>query len=519
MSALLLLSVLALHPQEPVRYGMLVLSGSDTVATEEVTRFEGRLSARVLVPPRARISVAATVEPDGCVRSLTEDVFPWGSSDDATPVQHLGLDLDGDSVHVELRAGDVVRSVTRPSGGAELLLPEEALSVAAQIVECALSKGDSVDVVALATPGVRPIRVPVWRSGDGVTLVTSDTVRVEMGRDGQPDRIRLGGSGTVVVRVAVEDLPRWAAATPDYSPPPGASYDAESVAIEVTEGVTLAGTLTLPRGADHLLPALVLLSGSGPQDRDSYASIGDGWRPFREIAHALSSRGVAVLRFDDRGVGASTGDFAAGTERTEAEDAAAALRYLRSRADIDGGRLGLLGHSEGARVAMLVGADDRDLAALALLAGAADPRAAVRAQTIWALEHGEAGRGLPRDSVLAVVDRQMDSLAVAGRREVFRWDADGLARRTRAAVGIFQGATDRQVPAEQAEALAQLFRSAGNPDVTVHIFDGVNHLFVADENGDFLSYSRLQSGKLEPRVLRSLTDWIGSRLGVGSGAP
>ena len=212
MSPLLLLSVLALHPQEPVRYAMLVLSGGDTVAIEEVTRTEGRLSARVLVPPRARIAVSATVDHAGCVRSLTQDVFPWGSSEGATPLQHLELALEGDSVHVELRAGDVARSVSRPSGGAEFLLAEEALGVAAQIVECALSKGDSVEVLALTTPGARLIRVPVWRSGNGVTLVTSDTVRVELGSDGRPDRIRLGGSGTMAVRVAVEELPRSATA-------------------------------------------------------------------------------------------------------------------------------------------------------------------------------------------------------------------------------------------------------------------------------------------------------------------
>jgi hypothetical protein len=384
-------------------------------------------------------------------------------------------------------------------------------------VECALARGDSVDLKVVANPGARLITVPVRRNGVDVTVVTGDTARVVLGADGRPDRIEVGRDGTVVVRVPVEGL---AVARPsvDYGPPPGAVYSAEDVRIPVSGSAILAGTLTLPMGIRDPVPAVVLLSGSGPQDRDSFVPIADGWRPFREIADALSSRGIAVLRFDDRGVGASTGDFAAGTERTGADDARAALALLRARPDIAGDRIALLGHSEGARVAMLVAASDAELAGIILMAGAADPRAAVRAQTRWTLEHAPDASTLSRDSVLSLVERQMDSLAVSGKREVFRWDAEGLAATTRAAVAVLQGATDRQVPAEQAEALADLFRRAGNPDVTVHVFPGVNHLFVADPSGDFLRYHELSSARLEPGVLEALTDWARARLeGRGPG--
>ncbi len=257
------------------------------------------------------------------------------------------------------------------------------------------------------------------------------------------------------------------------------------------------------------------MSGGGPQDRDSYADVGGGWRPFRELAHALTSRGVAVLRFDDRGVEASTGDFASGTEREGLEDVGAALAFLRARGDIAGDRIAVLGHSEGARVAMWAAAEDGALAGLVLMAGGADPRSAARAQARWQIEHSPEIPASARDSLLARVERQMDSLAVAGTREVYRWDARPLAQRIRAPVAIFQGGTDRQVPPEQAEALAAVFRSAGNADVTVRVFPDVNHLFIADPSGDFLRYGALESGALEPSVLEAVSAWVTSKLGVG----
>lgn len=517
MSALLLVSILAFQvqsQQQVERYGLVTLNGRDTVSVERVTRRPGQVVSLVLVPNRARLAVTATLDADGCVTGLTEDVFPWGSASDATPLRHTRVRLDGDSVRIDVRAGDVARAVARPVPGARFLLAEDAMGVATQIVECALSRGDSVDLLVVANPGARLLTVPIRREGNRVTVVTSDTTRVELGDDGRPARLAVGRGGAVVVRVPVETLSEMAAPQAEYGAPPDAAYTAEDVTVEVPGGVRLAGTLTLPRDASGPLPAVVLASGSGPQDRDSYAAVGGGWRPFRELADALSSRGVAVLRCDDRGVGASTGDFAAGTELTEAEDVAAAVAFLRTREDIAGDRIAVLGHSEGARVAMLVASRDPALAGLVLMAGAADPRAAVRAQVRWSLEHTPGAEALSRDSVLALVDHRMDSLSVAGRREVFRWDAGMLARTTRAPVAIFQGANDRQVPAGQAEALTDVFRRAGNADVTLRVFPGVNHLFVPDESGDFLRYGELTSGKLDPDVIRAVGNWVTTKLGA-----
>jgi alpha-beta hydrolase superfamily lysophospholipase len=277
----------------------------------------------------------------------------------------------------------------------------------------------------------------------------------------------------------------------------------------------LAGTLTLPEGGGRT-PAVLLVSGSGAQDRDSYAPVGGGWRPFRELAHALSSRGIAVLRLDDRGFGASTGDFGAATEREGLEDVRAAVAFLRARTDIAGGRVAVLGHSEGARVAMWAAAEDTALAAVVLMAGAADPRGATLAQARWQIEHSPEIPPAARDSLLRRVALRFDSLALTGTREVYRWDAPALARRIRSPVAILQGATDTQVPPAQADSLGTLFRSAGNPDVSVRVIPDVNHLFVSDPSGDFLRYGELPTGTLDPRPVAAVVEWLVTRLKPGS---
>ncbi len=142
---------------------------------------------------------------------------------------------------------------------------------------------------------------------------------------------------------------------PDYTAPADAPYTAEDVVVKTLAGHTLAGTLTLPKGANRAKPvgAIVTVTGSGPQDRDEAIGL-PGFQPFRQIADALSRRGIAVLRMDDRGTGASGGTFKGSTSADFAEDVRAGLAYLRTRPEIRIERLGVLGHSEGAIIAPMV---------------------------------------------------------------------------------------------------------------------------------------------------------------------
>lgn len=493
----------------PERYGFVLLRGADTLAVEKFTRDAASLRGEVLVPRRARLAVSATTDAGGCIGAVSVAVFPWGASPDATPVQRVALRLDGDTVRVDVCARDVVQALGRPLPGRRALLPEDAVAAMSLVLDCARATGlDSVVVPTAAFPGLRAQPVTVrFHGADSATIVMTDTSRATFDAAGRLVRWRqLGGSGLVALRVDAAALDGIAFAAPDYSAPAGAPYRAEEVRVRVNDAVTLAGTLTMPSGAAGRVPAVVTISGTGGQDRDCHAPIADGWRPFRELADTLARRGIAVLRLDDRGVGASTGDQGAATERTAADDARAALAFLRARPDVDPQRLALLGHSEGVRIGMIAASEEPKLAALALLSGAADTRAATRAQLAWVLERSPETRGLPRDSLLAVAERRMDSLAVTGARAVFRWEASRYAKPIRARVAIFHGATDRQVPASQADALADVFRRAGRRDVTVTVFPDHNHLLVADPDGDFLTYDRLKTARLDAGVRGAIAD-------------
>lgn len=151
-------------------------------------------------------------------------------------------------------------------------------------------------------------------------------------------------------------------------PEPPYPYRAEEVAYANADStVRFGATLTLPDG-DGPFPAAILLTGSGQQDRDESLC---GHKPFRLIADYLTRRGIAVLRADDRGIGATTGPVGTATTEDFSRDALAGVTYLKSRSEIDPRRIGLIGHSEGAMIAMLVARGNPDIAYAVSLAGPA----------------------------------------------------------------------------------------------------------------------------------------------------
>lgn len=143
-------------------------------------------------------------------------------------------------------------------------------------------------------------------------------------------------------------------------------YIEEGVKYENIEaGIILAGTLTLP-DKEGSFPAVILISGSGPQDRDETVF---GHRPFLVLADYLTSQGIAVLRVDDRGVGESTGDFSQATSKDFASDVQAGIEYLKKREEINPSQIGLIGHSEGGLIAPMVAVQSPDVAFIVLMAG------------------------------------------------------------------------------------------------------------------------------------------------------
>ena len=172
-------------------------------------------------------------------------------------------------------------------------------------------------------------------------------------------------------QVLVPALDAFATLEPEPTPDPTAfDYQVEEVAFAGgSEDVELAGTLTLPNGpGPH--PVVITMTGSGPQDRNESLKPLTLLEPFAVIADALTSAGVGVLRYDDRGVGGSTGDYNAATVQELAEDARAAIDYLETRDDVDPGRIGLFGHSEGGLYAAMLGASDPRVAWIGMMAPA-----------------------------------------------------------------------------------------------------------------------------------------------------
>ncbi|MCA9489804.1 MAG: alpha/beta fold hydrolase [Myxococcales bacterium] len=272
-----------------------------------------------------------------------------------------------------------------------------------------------------------------------------------------------------------------------------------------TADVTLAGTLTLPAG-DGPFPAVALVSGSGPQDRDEALF---GHRPFAVLADHLTRAGIAVLRYDDRGVGGSKGTFAGTTTEGFASDATGALRWLDARDDI--GHVGLIGHSEGGLVGPMVARDHPELVHhLVLLAGPA-----VTGAELLAVQ----GRRI--EEAMGVTGAELDRLDKERRRRIAARDGELGApwmawflgydpvpalKAVRCPVLAVQGALDLQVVAEQnVEPMKQAL--AGNADATVTVLPGLNHLLQPAITGNVDEYARIET-TMDPVALDAVTSWL-----------
>ena len=321
-------------------------------------------------------------------------------------------------------------------------------------------------------------------------------------------------------------------------------YREDEVAFDSAPGVKLAGTLTLPMGKGPF-PAAVLITGSGPQDRNEALL---GHQPFLVLADHLTRQGIAVLRYDDRGVAKSTGDFQAAVGADFAVDAAAAVTFLRGRKDIDPRRIGLIGHSEGGLIAPMVAAKDRKIAFVILLAGpgvagqdlmraqrqaigkalGAPPAALERNEALahkldhllawtenWEAAKVEVARvigqaaaeaGVPADQAMAA--NQM--LFTAWYRDFLRQDPLPDLMDLRMPVLALNGSNDLQVVASQnIPALREALK--GNKDATVEELPGLNHLFQHSATGAPGEYGRIEE-TFAPEALTRVSDWLRIRV-------
>ena len=304
---------------------------------------------------------------------------------------------------------------------------------------------------------------------------------------------------------------------PDYSAPADAPYTAEEVLVKTPAGHTLAGTLTLPKGASAKKPvsAIVTITGSGPQDRDENVGL-PGFQPFRQIADALGRRGIAVLRMDDRGTGASGGTFKGATSADFAEDIRAGLAYLRTRPEIRADRLGVLGHSEGAVIAPMVAEKEPTLRAIVLLAGVAQPaRSALYFQMKNQIDHNTQLTAEARASQIADIPKRIDAMMAADPWMKFflTYDPAATMRKVKTPVLILTGSRDQQAAPDQVPLMEKAFKEAGNQDVTARVIPDVDHLFAQDTDGFPGNYVKLPPPiVIRADVLTIIGDWLAQRL-------
>jgi alpha-beta hydrolase superfamily lysophospholipase len=505
-------------PAVAAAVGYVYLRGADTLGVETIA--PGPTGVRGTLAMRGQPVVTWVQQhpatPGGAPGALTlEAGFPGQPL-----LQQARFEAVGDSVRATLTTAAGTQARAFPAMAGALPIINSSVLHGALLGDYARRAGRT-QLPFFLTSGATVVPGTVTVLGDTLTVSIGGTaVRVELDATGAPRRATIAAQNLTVVRAGIVSPAAAAPALPDYRAPAGAPYTAVDVTIPTPRGYTLAGTLTRPAGATARVPVVVTISGSGPQNRDSRIPIVQGYAPFREIADTLGRRGIAVLRFDDRGVGQSGGAASRDSATSEdfADDVLSVVQYLRTRPDVDGARIALAGHSEGGLIAPIAAVKDPAIAAIALLAGPAiDGRQVLVYQNENGIRSGAATEA-QRDSLRRLIPAALDSLQRTNRwmRYFMTTDPLVMARRVRQPVLILQGDTDRQVTPDQADALAAALTAAGNRDVTLRRFPDTNHLFLVDPSGDPQRYAALPDSRIRREVLGALVEWA---VRVGAPAP
>lgn len=346
------------------------------------------------------------------------------------------------------------------------------------------------------------------------------------------------------------------AAQRPQEPKPPFDYETEDVAfVNTIDTVTLAGTFTRPNGKGKF-PAVILVTGSGPQNRNEELM---GHKPFLVLADHLTRNGIAVLRYDDRGTGESTGQYSEASVSDLARDAKTAFEYLLQRKDVDYGKIGLLGHSEGGQIGQIVAAEQPRLAFLVSLAGPgvngvevmiAQTEAVNRSMGLpdKLVEHNvDLQRGLMQliaeetnDDMLRVklLQRLKDVYAAldsnskkmlkeetfvnGGMKQVMsreflsivRHDPRQFYPKIKCPVLAINGSRDIQVISGiNLKGWENGLKQAGNNKITTRSFEGLNHLFQQCKACTVPEYGQLTE-TISPEVLDVITEWIQQQTGI-----
>ncbi|MGH9374248.1 MAG: alpha/beta hydrolase family protein [Vicinamibacterales bacterium] len=288
-------------------------------------------------------------------------------------------------------------------------------------------------------------------------------------------------------------------------------------------GFSLAGTLTTPPAQGRLKhPAIVLVAGSGPLERDSTVA---GIPLFAQLAGQLAELGYTVLRYDKRGVGKSGGRVDTVTLQDYADDVIAAVKWLDRRKDVDDRRISVVGHSEGAAVAMLAAREKR-VASVVLIAGMGTTgRELILEQQQSLLSAANVAEPDRTDKVdlqkkildATVTEEGWDALPPEVRRaadtpwyrSLLTFDPAKVMPRIKQPVFILQGGLDKQVPPHHADRLADMARARKKtPRVEVEHFPTLNHLMVPAKTGGIAEYASLETRTVDAGISKTIADWL-----------
>lgn len=315
-------------------------------------------------------------------------------------------------------------------------------------------------------------------------------------------------------------------------------------------GITLAGTLTLPKKEGNF-PAVILITGSGAQNRDEEIM---GHKPFLVLADFLTKNGIAVLRYDDRGVAKSTGDFETATTQDFATDTDAAFQYLKTRKEINKNKIGLAGHSEGGAIAPIVAAKNPDVAFIVLMAGPAISGDEVMMLQNYMLGKADGmpeeeltklgginrkvydiikqesntevmqtkmhtllttelkplfvSKGIPQSNIDQYINMQISGLISPWYVNFMKYDPAPALEKVKCPILAINGDKDLQVAAmANLNAIKRIAEKSGNKKVTTKQLPGLNHLFQESEKGLPSEYGTIEQ-TISPVALNEISGWI-----------
>ncbi|OHB81762.1 MAG: hypothetical protein A2Z38_09760 [Planctomycetes bacterium RBG_19FT_COMBO_48_8] len=359
------------------------------------------------------------------------------------------------------------------------------------------------------------------------------------------------GGGMPLVLERVDNPPVRTSKRPQEPKKPYPYKEKEVFFENKTDNVKLAGTLTLP-GANGPYPAVLLITGSGPNDRDQHIW---GHRTYLVIADYLTRRGIAVLRYDDRGVGRSTGDYDKATFEEFKRDALAGVEYIKTLPDINVKKIGILGHSEGGAIAPLAASESPDVAYVVLLAapglsdfeglleqftdgyrakGAGEKAISVKRsilKNIFYAVRQEDDANAAKTKILEILRKAKPELAKltadekqkielesvdtydfdwilsTGFSSILRYNPKEALRKVRCPVLAMNGDKDTQMPKENLKGIAEALEAGGNHQYTIKELPGLNHLFQTAQSGSPSEYASIEE-TVSPAVLNIISDWI-----------